>query len=126
MKNRKDGFALDRYNLLEEIYQFVDDIQLENPETATVITIGESFEGRPLKVVKISTNDNNPAVFIEANIHAREWISSATAVWLINEFLTTTNVTVKEVIDSVTWYILPVTNPDGESKDRITKFFKKI
>lgn len=126
MKNRKDGFALDRYNLLEEIYQFVDDIQLENPETATVITIGESFEGRPLKVVKISKNDNNPAVFIEANIHAREWISSATAVWLINEFLTTTNVTVKEVIDSVTWYILPVTNPDGESKDRITKFFKKI
>lgn len=126
MKNRKDGFALDRYNELEEIYQFVDDIQLENPETATVITIGESFEGRPLKVVKISTNDNNPAVFIEANIHAREWISSATAVWLINEFLTTTNVTVKEVIDSVTWYILPVTNPDGESKDRITKFFKKI
>lgn len=126
MKNRKDGFALDRYNLLEEIYQFVDDIQLENPETATVITIGESFEGRPLKVVKISTNDNNPAVFIEANIHAREWISSATAVWLINEFLTMTNVTVKEVIDSVTWYILPVTNPDGESKDRITKFFKKI
>jgi carboxypeptidase A len=91
----------------------MDDIQKGHPDTATMINIGESFEGRPLKVIKISTNDNNPAIFIEANIHAREWISSATAVWLINEFLTTTNSSVKKLTETITWYILPVTNPDG-------------
>jgi murein tripeptide amidase MpaA len=65
------------------------------------------------------TNQDNPAIFIEANIHAREWISSATAVWIINEILTTTDLEVKEVIDNITWYILPVTNPDGTQRSLI-------
>lgn len=64
-----------QYNLLEDIYQFMDEIQAAHSQTATTINIGNSFEGRPLKVMKISTNESNPAVFIEANIHAREWIS---------------------------------------------------
>lgn len=75
LKKRKVGFSLDQYNLLEDIYQFMDEIQASHAQTATTINIGDSFEGRPLKVMKISTNDANPAVFIEANIHAREWIS---------------------------------------------------
>ena len=113
MKSRKDGFSLDKFNLLDDIYQFLNEIEANYAETASVITIGESFEGKPLKVVKITKNENNPAIFIEANIHAREWISSATAIWIINEILTTTDATVREIIDEVTWYILPVTNPDG-------------
>lgn len=113
MKKQKVGFSLDQYNLLDDIYEFLERIQSEHPDRATIINIGESYEGRPLKVIKISTNENNPVIFIEANIHAREWISSATALWTINELLTTTNATVKAITDSVTWYILPVTNPDG-------------
>lgn len=100
---------------MDDIYEFLNEIEEKYAETASVITIGESFEGKPLKVVKITKNENNPAIFIEANIHAREWISSATAIWIINEILTTTDATVREVIDEVTWYILPVTNPDGEN-----------
>lgn len=75
LKMQKAGFSLNQYNLLEDIYDFVDNIQAEHSDRATVIDIGESYEGRPLKVIKISTNENNPVIFIEANIHAREWIS---------------------------------------------------
>lgn len=117
LKNRKEGFSLDKFNLLDDIYQFLNEIESAHSEKATLITIGESFEGRPLQVMKITTNEDNPAIFIEANIHAREWISSATAVWLINEILTTTNEEVREIIDGITWYILPVTNPDGELRE---------
>lgn len=102
---------------MEDIDQFLNEIQQTHSEKATLVTIGESYEGRPLKVIKISTNENNPAIFIEANIHAREWISSATAVWIINEILTTVDSDIKEIIDSVTWYILPVANPDGETNN---------
>lgn len=142
LKNRKAGFALTQYNLLEDIYQFMDEIQASHAQTATNINIGDSFEGRPLKVMKISTNDSNPAVFIEANIHAREWISrfkfyslfprpkffislhftfSATALWLINEFLTSSNSDVRSMVDGITWYILPVTNV---CSFHYTKFFQ--
>lgn len=70
LKTRK-AFTLDSYNELEDIYQFLDDMQANYPELATVYTIGESYEGRPMKVIKISTNENNPSIFFEAGIHAR-------------------------------------------------------
>lgn len=68
LKSRKEGFSLDQFNLLEDIYQFLDDTQRDYPEKVTVINIGESYENRPLRVVKISTNDDNPAIFIESNM----------------------------------------------------------
>lgn len=112
-KIRKAGFSLDQYNELEEINQFLDEMEQAYPTRAKVFTIGESYEGRIIKGIKITTNESNPGIFIEANIHAREWISSATAVWIINEVLTTTNTRFRAIADSVTWYILPVLNVDG-------------
>lgn len=69
-KNRKEGFAFDSFNTLENIYWFLDDIEKAHPGRAKIINIGESYEGRPLTLIKITNDDNNPAVFIEANIHA--------------------------------------------------------
>ncbi|KAG5669079.1 hypothetical protein PVAND_016978 [Polypedilum vanderplanki] len=114
-KGSKDieNFALDQYNTFDEIMAFITEMQATHSEFSEIFTIGKSFEGREIKGIKISKNENNPAVFIEANIHAREWISSATAVWLINEFLTSTNETVREVVDGITWYIVPLLNADG-------------
>lgn len=113
LKKRKAGLLLDQYNELDEINQFLDDMEQAYPTRAEVFTIGESYEGRTIKGIKITTNESNPGIFIEANIHSREWISSATAIWIINEVLTTTNTRFGAVADSVTWYILPVLNVDG-------------
>lgn len=113
-KKQRKAFTLNDYNTLDEINMFLEDMAAANPEVASVFTVGESFEGRTIKGIKLSSNDNNPGIFIEANIHAREWISSATAVWIINEIMTTSEESWKPIIDSVTWYIVPVTNPDGK------------
>lgn len=75
LKNRKAGFALDRYNSLAEMYEFLDEMVQRYPSKASIFNVGESFEGRMIKGMKIVTSENNPAIFIEANIHAREWIS---------------------------------------------------
>lgn len=113
-KQRKEGFSLEQYNILEDIHQYLDDMAAAYPAVASVFVAGESYEGRQLKGIKLSTSDKNPAIFIEATIHAREWISTATALWIVNEILTTTDAAIREAVDSVTWYILPVTNPDGK------------
>lgn len=74
-KIRKAGFALDRYNSLAEMYEFLDEMVQSYPAKASIFNVGESYEGRMIKGMKIVTSENNPAIFIEANIHAREWIS---------------------------------------------------
>lgn len=112
MKARKDGFSHAQFNTLDEIYDYLDDLASSN-NFATILNIGTSFEGRQLKVIRYSRNLNNPAIFIEANIHAREWISSATAVWIAETVVTSTDPEIREIVDSLTWYILPVMNPDG-------------
>lgn len=56
---------------------------------------------------------NNRAIFIEANIHAREWIASATVTWILNQFLYSTDPEVVDIAMNVDWYIIPMTNPDG-------------
>lgn len=63
--------------------------------------------------VSFSPNNENNAVFIEAGIHAREWISPATVTFMLNELLTSTDPNVRAVAESHDWYVVPVTNPDG-------------
>lgn len=58
-------------------------------------------------------SQRNPAIFVEANIHAREWITSATATWLLNELLTSTDPEVRELATNIDLYFLVVANPDG-------------
>lgn len=55
----------------------------------------------------------NPVIFLEANIHAREWITSATATWFLNELLTSTEPAIRDLAENIDWYILPVFNVDG-------------
>ena len=55
----------------------------------------------------------NPTIFIESNIHAREWITSATATWFINELLTSTDPAMQDLAQNIDWIIIPVFNVDG-------------
>ncbi|XP_055681899.1 uncharacterized protein LOC129789271 [Lutzomyia longipalpis] len=101
------------YHPLETIYSFLDDVIAQYPGVVSNVQIGSSTEGRPMRGVLISYNQGNPGVFIEANTHAREWITSATATYIINEFLTSQDPEVRRIAESYDWYIFPVVNPDG-------------
>lgn len=81
----------------------------------TLVTIGESVEGRPIRGVKIDfRKQDNPVIgMIEGGIHAREWISPATVTYIINDFLTSTDPDVRFMAENIVWHIFPVVNPDG-------------
>ncbi|XP_053673863.1 zinc carboxypeptidase A 1-like [Anopheles nili] len=110
---RSEAFDWEEYQTLEAIYEWIDGLALQYPSELTVQSIGQSYEGRDMKLVKLSYQSGNPGIFLEANIHAREWITSATATWLLNELLTSQDPAVRELATSYDWYILPVANPDG-------------
>lgn len=77
---------------------------------ASLISIGNSYEGRAMKVLKLSTGGKNkPAIFIDGGIHAREWIAPATVLYMVDLMLSSH----KDLLNEVDWYVLPVLNPDG-------------
>uniref|UniRef100_A0A1B0GQ25 Zinc carboxypeptidase A 1 n=1 Tax=Phlebotomus papatasi TaxID=29031 RepID=A0A1B0GQ25_PHLPP len=108
-----DDFGWDRYHTLEEIYSWLDGLLVEYSDVLTPISAGNSVEGRPIRGVLLSYKEGNPAIFIESNTHAREWITSATATYVLNEFLTSTDPEVREIAENYDWYIFPNVNPDG-------------
>ena len=107
------GIALNEYHTLDEIYSYLEFLAETYSDVVEVIDAGETTEGRVIKGVKISFSENNPAIFIEAGIHAREWITPATALYLIDQFLTSSNKTIRAFAEKHDWYIFPSFNPDG-------------
>jgi len=102
------------YHSLEDIYSWLDAQAAAHSSIASTFILGQTYEGRDLKAIKISkSNETKPAIFLDANIHAREWITSAVCTYLINELLNSNDTQFQSWTDDFDWYIVPVFNPDG-------------
>lgn len=108
-----DQFEWKNYYHLETIYAWMDLQCQKYSGILKPLDAGRSYEGVPLKGVKLSKKANNTAVFIEGGIHAREWISPATATYILNELLTSQDKDVQEIAENFDWIFFPVINPDG-------------
>ncbi|XP_037027417.1 zinc carboxypeptidase-like [Bradysia coprophila] len=106
-------FGWKHFYQLETIYAWLDYLAEKYSDLITPLDIGMSFEGRPLKGVRLSYKADNPTVFIEAGIHAKEWIGPATATFILNQLLTSTDTKVKHIARNFNWIVFPVFNPDG-------------
>ncbi|XP_055543821.1 zinc carboxypeptidase-like [Wyeomyia smithii] len=112
-RTRRDGFGWTEYHTLDEMYDWMDGLASEYQGIVTVELVGHSYEGREVRAIKLSHKEGNPGIFLESHIHAREWITSATATWILNELLSSSDEQVQELARNYDWYILPVVNPDG-------------
>merc|ERR1712215_551040 len=82
-------------------------------EWASIIPIGESYEGRKMNVLAITrAGPGAPNIWLEAGIHAREWISPAVATFIVRE-LVEDYAEHPSYLDNINWYFLPSANPDG-------------
>ncbi|NXE69800.1 CBPA2 Carboxypeptidase, partial [Calcarius ornatus] len=103
-------------------YHTLDDINAELDHLASEysfvekIQIGESYEKRPLYVLKFSTGGSNrPAIWLDAGIHSREWVTQASAMWIANKIASDygTDESITSLLDKMDLFLLPVANPDG-------------
>jgi len=97
-----------------QIFAYLDQVVADFPSIASIIDIGESFEGRPLRVLKLSNGPGKSGLFMESVIHAREWIGPPTILYAINE-LTENLANNQAILDANDFFFLPVANPDGYS-----------
>ncbi|EFN74039.1 Zinc carboxypeptidase A 1 [Camponotus floridanus] len=111
--SRSTSFDFTNYHTLDEIYKDLDDLAKQYSNNVQVLIGGKTYEGRQIKGVKLSFKANNPGIFIEGGIHAREWISPATVMFILHQFLTSNNTDVRNLAERYDWYIFPSFNPDG-------------
>ncbi|XP_070763062.1 carboxypeptidase A5 [Enoplosus armatus] len=111
-----DSFDFARYHSLSEIYSFQDMLVAENPNMVSKIVIGQSYEGRPLNVLKFSTGGTNrPAIWIDTGIHSREWVTQASGTWFAKKIVTDygRDPAVTAILNKMDIFLETVTNPDG-------------
>ncbi|CAF1184264.1 unnamed protein product [Rotaria sordida] len=125
LSNTND-FAYNKYHTIEEIHAWIDQMVATYPELVTPLTIGKSYENRNIKGFKISSKKmatkidgtkatTKKAVWWDGGIHAREWISPATIIYIGYALLSKygQNPTITHLVDQFDYYILPVFNVDG-------------
>lgn len=110
-------FNYGEYHDLDAINDWITNITTLYAKMATAIEVGKSYEGRTIRLIQIDTGkvQQKNGFFMEGGIHAREWISPATVMYMTGQMLDLYGIDAKitDMVDSYTWYILPVFNVDG-------------
>ncbi|XP_001361632.1 zinc carboxypeptidase [Drosophila pseudoobscura] len=100
------------YHTLDTIYDWVDK-ECAAHDYLECKVIGQSYEGRDIKSIRLSKREGNKAIFLEGNIHAMEWISSATVTFLLNELINSEDPEMQRLSEEYDWIVVPMVNPDG-------------
>ena len=111
------------YRTVDEIYAQLDQWAAIYPGFTFLFTTGQSYEGRPLRVMRLTNEatgtSNKPIFFLMANIHGRELITPETALVFMQYLLENYDVDpdVTWLLDEHLIYILTTANPDGHVKN---------
>ena len=117
--SRAHGQWYNDYKNLGSIYDKLDEFETNHPDLVSSFSIGNSFEGREIRGIKISgtggSKSSRPAVVLNGTQHAREWVSPMTNMYAAEQLLSqySSNSTIMNILDEVDIYVLPVVNPDG-------------
>ncbi|XP_074124017.1 carboxypeptidase A4-like isoform X2 [Sminthopsis crassicaudata] len=127
-KEQHDGnFNYGAYHSLDELYLEMANITSEYPNLVSLLKIANSFENRPLYVLKFSTGkEDRPAIWLNLGLHSREWITQATGIWIARKIASDfsgNNTNMTSILDKMDIFLMPVANPDGyvysQTKDRL-------
>ncbi|KAL9699909.1 hypothetical protein quinque_003350 [Culex quinquefasciatus] len=107
-----------------DINAYLDELAIKHSAKVAVQEVGQSHEGRAIKTITINPGKDK-VIFLDAGIHAREWIAPATALYVIDQ-LVKHSFEGDDALSSVSWVILPVVNPDGyEFSHEKDRFWRK-
>jgi hypothetical protein len=103
------------YYSYDQIVEWMQDMATNYSHLAKIGQLDEhTYEGRPIHFIEINRgNTNKPTIWVDANIHAREWITNTIATYLINELCTKGETTLNMWTQKFNWVIVPMLNPDG-------------
>lgn len=109
------------YRDLEDIHQWLHLLEETYPDTIKLEKIGDTYEGRPFRLVHLSVQDKDvdhgekKTVVITGGVHAREWISVSTVLYSIYAMVRhwEENPHDSKTLAKLDFLFIPVLNPDG-------------
>ncbi|CAF2512068.1 unnamed protein product [Rotaria sp. Silwood2] len=118
------------YASYDDILTFMQDKANADPTHIKVTNMGNTYENRQLKVISIQFNPSSTRnIWFDCGIHAREWISPATCVWMVDKLIEEykkNDPKIRELLNYWTVYVAPVLNPDGYEFSRSsTRLWRK-
>ncbi|EDV40702.1 uncharacterized protein Dana_GF10642 [Drosophila ananassae] len=111
----KGRLSNERYYSHEEIINYIDDLAQRYPKRVYVKTVGWSYEKRVLKTITITNGDGKfgkKLIFMDGGFHAREWISPAAVLYVIDQLVENFQENAY-LLEDYDWVILPLVNADG-------------
>jgi carboxypeptidase A2 len=110
----------DDFNTYDDIAAELDEVVLRCPAALGVncetFVIGQSFEGRDIKGIRIFRTDRvQRGIWVDSTIHAREWLAVATGLKILSHLVDdySTDAQVQGLVDKYEWHYIPLSNPDG-------------
>ena len=110
----------DRFYRYEELTALVKAYEAEFPHLVQVVSIGKSYEGRDIWLVKITDfgtgpDEEKPALWVDGNIHATEVTPSTACLYFLDYLVRGygSDPDVSRALRSRAFYIVPRVNPDG-------------
>ena len=111
------------YHNWDELKAEIRKAEQDHPDLVRLSTIGQSYEGRPIFIAKVSDNvaedENEEEVLVDALHHAREHLTTEQALallrWLTNDY--GTDDTVTRLVNNREIWIIFALNPDGMRYD---------
>jgi hypothetical protein len=102
---------------LSEIEAHMDVLAALAPGDVTLVQIGTSIEGRPIRGLRIerAPGEPKPLVLVNATQHAREWIATMAALYVADTLVAAEpgDASIDALLDEVAVLVVPVVNPDG-------------
>jgi carboxypeptidase T len=104
------------YHTYDEMVAALQAAASEHPDITAVSSLGKSYEGRDIPIIKISdnaaTDEDEPEVLFTCNMHAREHLTTEMCLHIVERLTSGSDFVASREI-----YVVPSLNPDGSTYD---------
>ena len=109
----------DDFRELDVVLAHLDAVAAAAPGLVTVVELGESLQGRPIRGLRITRDEHLPVVVINGCQHAREWLTVSTTMFIAEALAAPRGLAESDpgdegsVLNRMGFVVVPVVNPDG-------------
>ena len=113
------------YHTYQELTDELHSLQANHSDIMSLTSIGKTYEGRDLWMVKLSDNvnqeENEPGVLFMAAHHGNEWPGIEICLffirYMVEQYNNDTIPEIRDAIDNTQIFLIPMLNPDGVMAD---------